>query len=81
MTNNVLSFGDWFVMRRKHLNYEQQDLADRIGVHRQVISNLENNSRQPKFTFLQTKELMEVLQVDLETLINASEGKITMNYE
>lgn len=41
---------EWFVVLRKKSNLTQQNIADEIGVTRQMISAIENGDAEPSVT-------------------------------
>lgn len=46
------SLGEAIVMRRQWLRMSQQELADRSGIDRAAISNIERGKRNPSFSAL-----------------------------
>lgn len=56
---------------RQRTGLTQQELADAIGVTQKTISIWEKGSVEPKLTFEQTKQLMEILNCTLDELIIA----------
>lgn len=56
---------------RQRVGLTQQELADSIGVTQKTISVWEKGSVEPKLTFEQTKQLMNVLSCTLDELIIA----------
>jgi DNA-binding XRE family transcriptional regulator len=56
---------------RQRIGLTQQELADAIGVTQKTISVWEKGSVEPKLTFEQTKQLMELLNCTLDELIIA----------
>ena len=58
-----------FASLRLRAGLTQQELADAIGVTQKTISIWEKGSVEPKLTFEQTKQLMEILSCTLDELI------------
>lgn len=56
---------------RQRTGLTQQELADAIGVTQKTISVWEKGAVEPKLTFEQTKQLMELLNCTLDELIIA----------
>jgi transcriptional regulator with XRE-family HTH domain len=56
---------------RQQAGLTQQELADAIGVTQKTISIWEKGTVEPKVTFEQTKQLMELLNCTLDELIIA----------
>jgi DNA-binding XRE family transcriptional regulator len=54
---------------RQRAGLTQQELADAIGVTQKTSSIWEKGSVEPKVTFEQTKQLMELLNCTLDELI------------
>lgn len=52
---------DWFIELRKKSNLTQQNIADQIGVTRQMISAIENGDAEPSVST--AKLLGELLNV------------------
>ena len=71
-----LSFGDWLGLRRKHLGISQAEIAEKLGLRSQTISNWERDRTLPTLTPDQTATLCEILQVSIEYLQRASKGEI-----
>jgi len=61
---------------RQRTGLTQQELADAIGVTKKTISIWEKGSVEPKLTFEQTKQLMELLNCTLDELIIAIKQRI-----
>jgi transcriptional regulator with XRE-family HTH domain len=57
---------------RQRVGLTQQELADAIGVTQKTISIWEKGSVEPKVSFRQIKQLMEVLNCTLDELIAAT---------
>lgn len=56
---------------RKAAKLTQQELADKLGVHRSTVANYEIKRRKP--TFMELKRIAEVLHVDVNYLVEGSE--------
>ena len=56
---------------RQRTGLTQQELADAIGVTQKTISVWEKGSVEPKLTFEQTKQMMDLLNCTLDELIIA----------
>lgn len=65
-----MHFGDILLKLRKQKNISQEDLAERIGVTRQTISNWELNITVPNIDDL--KKISETLGVSYDELLNAN---------
>ena len=74
-----LSFGDWLGLRRRHLGLSQAELAQRLGLRSQTISNWERDRTLPTLTPEQMAILCEMLQVSIDYLRRASKGEIETN--
>lgn len=54
---------------RKELGITQEELANRMDVHRSTIANYELGRRKP--TFIELKKLAEILHVDINYLLES----------
>ena len=63
-----MSIGQNIYNLRKNINLSQQELADRLGVTRQTISNWELEESSPDLK--QAKELSKIFKVSLDELIS-----------
>ncbi len=68
-----MSIGSNIREARLRLNLTQEELARRIGVTKNAISNYENNVSTPKFELLDS--LMSVLEIDANTLFSTASSQ------
>lgn len=62
-----MGFGERLSKFRKEKGYTQKDLADKLNVSQQVISNIERNASNPDIIFL--KDLADLYLVSIDELI------------
>ncbi len=58
---------------REKLNLSQRQIADRLNITDQTVSNWETGTTHPRLTPKQTLELCKLLQVSLERLVEVLE--------
>lgn len=68
-----MSFGDTLLKIRKKKNISQEQLAQKVGVTRQTVSNWELNTTIPNIDDL--KKISEALNISYDKLLNASSNK------
>ncbi|MBW4660984.1 MAG: helix-turn-helix domain-containing protein [Drouetiella hepatica Uher 2000/2452] len=74
-----VSFGQWLKLMRDRLDLPQAKIADALSVKAQTVSNWENGKSIPSLTPEQTRELCDLLQVNLNTLAKAYRGEVEIN--
>ncbi len=65
--DELMGFGERLSKFRKEKGYTQKDLADKLNVSQQVISNIERNASNPDIIFL--KDLADLYLVSIDELI------------
>ena len=78
-TLNGITFGQWLKLMRDRLDIPQTKIADALSVKAQTVSNWENGKSIPSLTPEQTRELCDLLQVNLNTLAKAYRGEVEIN--
>ena len=68
-----MSFGDTLLKIRKKKNISQEQLAQKVGVTRQTVSNWELNITIPNIDDL--KKISDALNISYDKLLNASSNK------
>lgn len=63
-----LSFHSWFFLRRRQLNFSQDDIATALGVSGQTVSNWERSRSIPTLTIDQIKTLCKILNCTLDEI-------------
>lgn len=80
MDKTLLLFGEVISQLRRNLGLSQEDLADRAGVHRTYISQLERGLKSPTLAVLmklaaaldvQASEILKQLEHSLNELQNS----------
>lgn len=79
MISTELNFGQWLTLRKKALKLTQAKIAKALRVDRVTISNWENNVSIPSLNPSQTRTLCSILDVELEELASAFEGKFKIS--
>lgn len=62
-----MSTGEKLLKLRKNAHYSQEDMAEKLNVSRQTISNWENNITSPDLA--QAKELSQLFHISLDELV------------
>ncbi len=64
---------------REKLNLSQRQIADRLKITDQTVSNWETGATHPRLTPKQTLELCKLLQISLERLVEVLEEQSMNN--
>ncbi len=59
---------DWFLLLRQRYNLTQRQVAEKLGVTDQTVSNWERRHVDPKLTHAQWKSLCQLLSCSFEEL-------------
>jgi transcriptional regulator with XRE-family HTH domain len=71
-----LSFGEWFLLRRRSKQLSQGDIAKALQVTSQTVSNWENGKSVPSLDPDQFFKLCKLLDISMEDLAAAFRGEI-----
>lgn len=74
-----LSFAQWFKLKREAADLSQADVAARLGVKPQTISNWEKERSTPSLDPDQMLALCSLLEVDLNSMAKAFRGELEVN--
>jgi transcriptional regulator with XRE-family HTH domain len=64
---------------REKLNLSQRQIADKLKITDQTVSNWETGTTHPRLTPKQTLELCQLLQISLERLVEVLEEQSINN--
>ena len=73
-----LSFAQWFKLRRDVIGLTQTEIAKKIGVRPQTVSNWEQGVSSPSLNPEQVMILCSILQVGLKDLVQAFKGEMVV---
>ena len=71
-----LSFSQWFKLRRDIVGLTQTEIAKKIGVRPQTVSNWEKGVSIPSLNPEQTLILCSLLEVSLQDLVQGFKGEM-----
>ena len=74
-----ITFGQWLKLRRQIVHVSQGDIAKSLNITRQSVSSWEQDKTPPSLNPRQTKELCDLLKVDLDKLVKGFEGDIDVD--
>lgn len=74
-----LSFARWLKLQRDIAGVTQAQIAAALDVRPQTVSNWEKGISIPSLNPEQTRQLCQVLQVDLEVLAKGFRGEVTVS--
>jgi DNA-binding XRE family transcriptional regulator len=63
-----VTFSQWFLLKRRSLGLTQDQIAEKLGVSAQTISNWEKERSVPNLTINQIKDFCEILQCSLDQI-------------
>jgi DNA-binding XRE family transcriptional regulator len=67
-TTLELTFSQWFLLKRREHGLTQDQIAEKLRVSPQTISNWEKGRSIPNLTFEQVKAFCEILECSLEQI-------------
>lgn len=71
-TKLEVTFSQWFLLKRRGLGLTQDQIAEKLGVSPQTISNWEKDRSIPNLTIDQIKDFCEILQCSLDQIPKTS---------
>ena len=74
-----LTFSQWLKVRRDIAKISQTDIAKRLGIRPQTVSNWENGISKPSLNPEQTQQLCEILKVHLDELVKAFKEEVEID--